>query len=64
VVIGGVGAMLVSGALSAFLFDVRRLHAVTYVSAILVLAAATCGACYIPARRASALDPALAFRAE
>jgi len=49
--------MLVSGALSAFLFDVRRLHAVTYVSAILVLAAATCGACYIPARRAAAVDP-------
>jgi predicted permease len=64
VVIGGVGAMVVSGALSAFLFDVRRLDAVTYISAILVLAAATCGACYIPARRASALDPALAFRAE
>ncbi|MGH7617140.1 MAG: ABC transporter permease [Gemmatimonadaceae bacterium] len=61
------GLMLAAGAtrvIANLLIDVSALDAVTFVGASLVLVAVTLLATYIPARRAAALDPMIALRAE
>ncbi len=63
-VIGLVGAFAVSRLLQSFLFQVSGLDPLVLVlSAILVLLLALV-ACLLPARRASAVDPMQALRAE
>jgi predicted permease len=66
VVIGmaiGVGAALLSGRLlSGMLFGVRASDLVSLVGAAVVLGAVALVACYLPARRATRLDPLVALR--
>jgi ABC-type antimicrobial peptide transport system permease subunit len=59
---GLAGAFLVSRALSGFLFGVRPYDPITFAAAPLLLAAVALAACYLPARRAMAVDPVMAIK--
>jgi ABC-type antimicrobial peptide transport system permease subunit len=68
-VLTGIGIAIGLGAaagltrvLTSLLFDVRPLDPLTYVAVALLLMAATLLASYVPAHRASRVDPALALR--
>jgi len=61
----GLGAaMLLTRVMSALLFGVGPMDAVTYVAASAVLIAVAALATYLPARRASAIDPVVALRSD
>jgi putative ABC transport system permease protein len=63
----GIGLVLAYAAgrlMASTLFGVVRLEAGTFVSLAIVLGAVSLFAAYIPARRALAVDPAVALRAE
>ncbi|HEX8944225.1 MAG TPA: ABC transporter permease [Gemmatimonadaceae bacterium] len=62
--IGLVGALAATRVLSAFLFGVSPSDPVTYGLVTVVLAAAAVLASWIPARRASRVDPVVALRAD
>jgi putative ABC transport system permease protein len=64
VVLGTAGAALATRALRTMLFGVSTLDAVTFVGAALVLGAVAMLATYVPARRASRIDPMEALRYE
>ena len=57
-------AMLASRFLETMLFGVSRLDAVTYISVVALLALTSAIACWMPAWRASRLDPNTVLRAE
>jgi ABC-type antimicrobial peptide transport system permease subunit len=62
-----VGAGVAAGVtrlMASLLFQVSPLDGTTYVAVSLVLATAAVLASYLPARRAAALDPVEALRAE
>lgn len=61
---GLTAAVPASGSLSALLFGVKRLDPVTYTAVVLLVALVALLACWIPAYRASRLDPAQTLRAE
>jgi len=70
-VLTGIGIAIGLGAaagltrvLTSLLFDVRPLDPLTYVLVALLLMAATLLASYVPAHRASRVDPALALRGD
>ena len=63
-IIGLAGAAAVSKMLSAVLFGVSPLDPFTFGTMLLVLFAAAFLATYIPAYRASRIDPAVALRHE
>jgi putative ABC transport system permease protein len=63
-VIGIAGTLAGSRALVALLFGVSGTDPFTYLAAAAVLALVAAVALYLPARRASRLDPAIALRAE
>jgi predicted permease len=65
--IGTAGALLLARLLSSFsrlLYGVRTSDPLTFVAVSLVLVCVSVLACYLPARRASRLDPMVAFRSE
>ena len=63
-VLGSFGATLGTRVLRSMLFGVSPADPITFGAVIaLVLAAAAC-ACYLPARRATRVDPLIALRAE
>ena len=62
--LGVLGAYWTGRFLKAFLFEVQPLDAVTYVGATLVLVVAAGLAAYLPAARASRVDPLVALRSE
>ena len=64
VAIGLLGAVVCSRALMTLLFGVSPLDPLTYAGVIAVLAAVSAIACWIPARRAALVDPAITLRAE
>ncbi len=64
VVVGLIGAFALTQSVRSLLFEVTPTDPVTFVGVALVLSAAACAACYIPARRAARVDPLLALRAE
>jgi putative ABC transport system permease protein len=62
--IGLVGALLATRTMSALLFGVSALDGPTFAVVCLVLAGAATLASWLPARRAAAVDPVVAMRAE
>ncbi len=64
VAIGIAGALVATKLLSNLLYQVAATDPVTYVGVCLVLVTATFFACYIPARRATRVDPMTALRFE
>ena len=64
VALGLVGALGLSKLISSMLFGVRALDGLTYVSVAAVLVVTVFFACFVPARRATTVDPLEALRAE
>jgi putative ABC transport system permease protein len=64
VVIGLSGAAAASQALVSLLFGVSRLDPITYFGVIVLLAGVAAISCWLPAWRASRVDPAITLRAE
>jgi len=64
VVIGSATAALASGALAGLVFGISRHDPVTYVTVVLMLATATGVACWLPAARASRVDPVRTLKEE
>ncbi|HYL47598.1 MAG TPA: ABC transporter permease [Candidatus Limnocylindrales bacterium] len=64
VALGCAGAMAAGHLISTLLFGVSPTDPVTFAASILVLAAAAFAACYLPARRATRVDPMVALRYE
>jgi ABC-type antimicrobial peptide transport system permease subunit len=64
VAIGLTAAFLVMRLLSWLLFGISALDPLTYAQVALALLAATALASYVPALRATRVDPAISLRAE
>lgn len=62
--IGLVGALAATRVLQSLLLDLEASDPLTYLMALVVLAAAAALASWIPARRASRVDPVAAFKTE
>jgi putative ABC transport system permease protein len=65
----GIGAgiaasFVISKWISGFLFGVRATDAATFAAVPVLLAIVALAACYVPARRAAAVDPVIALRSE
>jgi ABC-type antimicrobial peptide transport system permease subunit len=63
-VVGLVAAAATARALGSLLFKVTSFDAASFGLATIVLFAVAAAACWLPARRAARVDPALALRAE
>jgi putative ABC transport system permease protein len=62
--VGLLGSVALSRGLETMVFGITATDPVTYVGVILVLTAAAAGASWIPARRASRVNPMVALRVE
>ena len=62
--VGLLGGLAATRALSTMLYGVTASDPLTYALAAIGLALVGLAACYLPARRASALDPLVALREE
>jgi ABC-type antimicrobial peptide transport system permease subunit len=62
--IGGAAAVALSGALSHLVWGVRPTDAVTFAAAGLTLLLGAAVACWLPARRATRVDPVKALRTD
>jgi predicted permease len=62
--LGLVGAVIVSGILGSLLYEVKPQDPMTLAGVTILLFAVALAAAFIPARRASRIDPVLALRAE
>jgi ABC-type antimicrobial peptide transport system permease subunit len=63
-VLGILGALAVTHYLASLLYGVRPFDPLTFLSVALLLGFVALAACYIPARRASRVDPMVALRYE
>jgi ABC-type antimicrobial peptide transport system permease subunit len=61
-VIGAGGAILLAGLLQRFLFDVAAIDPLTFIAVAALLVVVTAVAAWIPARRATRVDPSVALR--
>jgi putative ABC transport system permease protein len=64
VVCGALGSAALARVLASLLFGTSRADPLTFAAISVVLLAVAALACYVPARRASRLDPAVALRAQ
>jgi putative ABC transport system permease protein len=64
IVIGGAGSLAFARVLARFLFEVRPSDPATFAAVALVLAGSALAASYIPARRATVVNPLVALRYE
>ena len=64
VVVGLVASFAASRLIASLLFDVSPTDAVTFLAVPLLLAGAALGASYLPALRATRIDPMVALRYE
>jgi predicted permease len=60
--LGAVGAMAATGLIRGLLFGVAPHDPATFIGVVVSMAAIGLGACWIPARRAARIDPAIAMR--
>jgi putative ABC transport system permease protein len=63
-VIGLAGALACSRVLGSFLFEVKAVDPILYAVVCILLAGAAILACWLPARRASRVDPIVTLRSE
>jgi putative ABC transport system permease protein len=61
-VIGVVGALALARVMSSFVFGISVYDPVTLATVMLVLTGVAAVACFIPARRATSIDPMAALR--
>ncbi len=61
---GGISAVLLSRALTRFVFQISTLDLITFTVAPILLASATLLAALLPAQRATRVDPMNVLRAE
>ena len=64
IAVGLAGSLAVTRTMESLLFGVTATDPLTFAAVILLLAAAALLACYIPARRATEVDPMIALRCE
>jgi putative ABC transport system permease protein len=64
IAIGTGGALVLTRLIRSFLFEVSATDPATYVVAAFAFCAVALAACYLPARRATRVDPVVALRAE
>ncbi len=64
IVIGVATAMLATRAITTLLFDISRFDPFTYLGVITLLLGVSAVACWVPAWRASRVDPAVTMRGE
>jgi putative ABC transport system permease protein len=62
--VGLLGALALTRLMSSLLFGVEATDPATFAAIVLLLAAVSLLACYIPARRATRIDPLIALRHE
>ena len=62
--LGLIGAVLLSSSMTTLLFNVQPTDPAVYAAVSLVLIAVALLASYLPARRASRIDPLIALRDE
>jgi putative ABC transport system permease protein len=64
VVIGVAGALGLARLMATLLFEVKYTDLITYATVAIGLQLVSLAACYIPARRATKVDPLVALRYE
>jgi ABC-type antimicrobial peptide transport system permease subunit len=64
IVIGSAGAFALTRWMTSLLFEVSATDSLTFIVTALLLTAIALLACYIPARRATRVDPLVALRNE
>ena len=64
IAIGLSAAWSLSGTLASFLYDMQPTDLASFVAAPLLLGAVTCVAAYVPAQRASRMDPVKTLKAD
>jgi len=62
IALGVGGAFLLARLLASQLYGISPLDAITYISVAVLVSIVTLAACYVPARRAMAIDPIIALR--
>ncbi len=61
---GGVAALMLTGMLRSLLYEVTPTDPLTFLGVAALFAGSALAACYLPARRATRIDPMLALRQE